>query len=261
MEAVIRTTLQLNIMESGTLNGNGKGEPISILVVDDSVEALDILQRTLEKVGYCVWTAVSAEKALKQVTSRGLPQLALIDLHMPPGMDGFELCERLNQFCDLPVIMLTAVDEADTVVRAIQQFAEDYVVKPFSPSELVARIRRVLGRVGKFPYDASSPLRVDSRLSIDFPARMLIIKGGVTSSLTPTEARLLYILMRNSGETVETDFLLRRMWPREITYEDRLHVYVHRLRNKLKEVDGNHQYVISERGVGYRFQPRPENAY
>ena len=241
-------------------NSNGRGGSPSILVVDDSIEALQILRHTLERVGYYVWTATSGEEALRKIAGRGLPHLAIVDMYMPPGMNGFELCERLNQFSDLPVIMLTAVDETNTVVRAIQQFAEDYVLKPFSPSELVARIRRVLDRVGEFPYEASCPVQVDPRLSIDFPARKLI-KEGVTSSLTPTEARLLYILMRSSGETVETDFLLRRMWPREITFEDRLHVYVHRLRSKLKEVGGKHQYVILERGVGYRFQPRPEAAY
>jgi DNA-binding response OmpR family regulator len=114
--------------------------------------------------------------------------------------------------------------------------------------------------VGEFPFEASCPLQVDPRLKIDFPARKLFWEN-VSSSLTPTEARLLYILMRYSGETVETDFLLRRMWPREIIYEDRLHVYVHRLRSKLKEAGGRHQYVILERGVGYRFQPRPEADY
>lgn len=256
MEAMTRTTMALDIMEKGRAPTLENGELLSILVVDDSVEALQILRQTLDKAGYNVWTAVSGEEALKIITDKGLPQLAIVDLHMPPGMDGFEFCERLNQFCDLPVIMLTAVDQADTVVRAIQQFAEDYVVKPFNPKELVARIRRVLERVGKFPYEASMPVQVDPRLAINFASRTLI-KDGVTSSLTPTEARLLYILMRHCGETVETDFLLRRMWPREITYEDRLHVYVHRLRTKLKEVDGKHQYVVSERGVGYRFQPRP----
>lgn len=255
MEAVIRTTLKPEIMQNGSSNGNGNS--LRILVVDDSVEALEILHQTLDKAGYVVWTALSGEEALRIIAEDGLPQLAIVDLHMPPGIDGFELCERFNQFSDLPVIMLTAVDEADTVVRAIQRYAEDYVVKPFSPGELVARIKRVLERVGKFPYEASAPVRVDPRLSIDFSGRKLI-KDGEASSLTPTEARLLYILMRHSGETVETGFLLRRMWPREITYEDRLHVYVHRLRNKLKEVGGSHQYVISERGVGYRFQPHSE---
>lgn len=255
MEAVIGTTLKPDRMENG--DKSGKRVPLSILVVDDSIEALEILRQTLSKAGYCVWTAISGEEALDIIASDGLPQLAIVDLHMPPGMDGFELCERFGQFSDLPVIMLTAVDEADTVVRAIQQYAEDYVVKPFSPSELAARIKRVLERVGTFPYESSSPLHVDHWLSIDFSAREMAVDGG-TTSLTPTEARLLYILMRHSGQTVETEFLLRRMWPREITYEDRLHVYIHRLRNKLKVLDDSHQYVISERGVGYRFQPRPQ---
>lgn len=256
MEAMIQTTMTLDTVEDNMTHDPENGDALSILVVDDSVEALQILETTLKKAGYSVWAVLSGEDALKLVAERGLPQLALVDLHMPPGMDGFELCDRLNQFCDVPIMMLTAVDEAETVVHAIQQFAEDYVVKPFSPSELVARIRRVLERVGHFPYTAQMPLKVDRRLEIDFPARKLV-KDGVTSTVTPTEARLLYILMRNSGKTVETDFLLRRMWPREITYEDRLHVYVHRLRAKLREVEGTHQYIVSERGVGYRFEPRP----
>ncbi len=256
MEAMTRTTMSFEVNHrDGEQDMNG-AQRTTILVVDDSVEALEILRRTLERGSYEIWTAISGEEALDIIIERGMPHLAIVDLHMPPGIDGFELCERMNQFSDIPVIMLTAVDEAETVVRAIQQFAEDYVIKPFSPSELAARIRRVLERVGHFPYSASAPVRVDPGLSIDFPTRKLIRKGE-TSSLTPTEARLLYILMRHSGETVETEFLLRRMWPREITYEDRLHVYVHRLRNKLKEVDDRHQYVVSERGVGYRFQPRP----
>lgn len=257
MEAVIRTTLKLDIMQDSSRGRNANGDLSTILVIDDSVEALEILRQTLSRAGYRVWTAVSGEEALKIVAENGLPQLAIVDVHMPPGMDGFELCERFNQFSDLPVIMLTAVDEADTVVRAIQQYAEDYIVKPFSPSELVARIKRVLERVGKFPYKASCPIQIDTRLSIDFAARKLL-KDSDVSSLTPTEARLLYILLRHSGETVETEFLLRRMWPRELTYEDRLHVYVHRLRGKLKVNGAGHQYVVSERGVGYRFQPRSE---
>lgn len=258
MEAMTERIMTINSPQFDRGVDAPEQKAATVLVVDDSVEALEILRRTLERAGCVVWTAISGEEALAHMNERGLPHLAIVDLHMPPGMDGFELCDRLSQFSDLPVIMLTAVDEADTVVRAIQQFAEDYIIKPFSPSELVARIKRVLDRVGRFPYAPASPLQVDPSLGIDFPARKLI-KDGETSSLTPTEARLLYILMRHRGETVETEFLLRRMWPREITYEDRLHVYVHRLRNKLKEVDGKHQYVISERGVGYRFQPRPES--
>ncbi len=235
-----------------------QGQKPCILVIDDSPETLQIVRRTLQKADFAVWTAISGEQALQIINMSGLPDLAIVDLNMPPGMDGFEFSERLLQFCDLPLIMLTAVDEARTVVKAIQQFAEDYIIKPFNPAELVARVRRVLNRVGEFPYAAASPIIVDVQMTVDFPGRKIITADGATCSLTPTESRLLYILMRSSGETVATDFLLRRMWPREVTYEDRLHVYVHRLRSKLKPISGSHQYVVSERGEGYRFQPRQE---
>jgi DNA-binding response OmpR family regulator len=253
---MIKTTQMQYIMQNENEQQEAHGGQVpSILVVDDSVETLQIVRETLRRADYAVWTAISGEEALKYFSQRGLPHLAVVDINMPPGMDGFEFCERLYQFCDVPVIMLTAVDEADTVVNTIQQFAEDYVIKPFNPGELAARVRRVLQRVGKFPYEVATPVAVDSCLTVDFPARK-VMKDHESSSLTPTEARLLYILMRDSGQTVETDFLLRRMWPREMTYEDRLHVYIHRLRNKLKKVDKEHQYVISERGIGYRFEPR-----
>lgn len=238
-----------NIME------NGNAPTPCVLVVDDSPETLQIVRQTLQKADFRVRTAISGEQALKLISRAGLPHLAIVDINMPPGMTGFEFAEQLYQFCDLPVIMLTAVDEVSTVVRAIQQVAEDYVVKPFNPGELIARVRRVLERVGKFPFAASAPVTVDEYLSIDFAARRVLV-GEDTCSLTPTEARLLYILMRSTGETVDSDFLLRRMWPRERTQEDRLHVYVHRLRHKLNAPGEEHQYVISERGIGYRFQPR-----
>lgn len=250
---MLGTTAIQFIMQTGN---RYSGDPHScILVVDDSVETLQILEQTLKKGGYLVWTAISGEEALKLISEKGLPHLAIVDLNMEPGMSGFEFCEHLFQFSDLPVIMLTAIDEASTVVKAIQKYAEDYIIKPFSPGELVARVQRILDRVGKFPYRATTPLKVDPHLRVDFPARRLLL-GEETASLTPTEARLLYVLMRYSGETVELDYLLRRLWPREMTYEDRLHVYVHRLRNKLSDAGGRHQYVISERGVGYRFQPQ-----
>jgi DNA-binding response OmpR family regulator len=233
---------------------NGQRQPV-ILVVDDNPELLQIVRHTLAKEGFAVDTVLSGEAALAKCTENGLPDLALVDINMPPGMDGFAFCDQIFQFSDVPVIMLTAVDEVKTVVRAIQQYAEDYIVKPFNPAELVARVQRVLERVGHFPYRLNSPVSVDGFLTVDFPARTVGV-GDSVESLTPTETRLLYILMRNSGETVTTEFLLRRMWPNELTFDDRLHVYVHRLRRKLEREAHDHTYIVSERGVGYRFQQR-----
>lgn len=236
---------------------NTNNNLITILAVDDSLQVLQVLEAALEKGTLKLLTADSGEAALKLITQVGLPDLATVDLNMPGGMDGFEFCHHLHRWSDVPVIMLTGVDEEDTVVRAIEQHAEDYVTKPFVPDVLEARIRRVLDRVGRFPYPTALPIPVDEHLSVNFPAREVYV-GDTCNSLTPTESRLLYILMRSTEETIPSDFLLRRMWPREIVYEDRLHVYVHRLREKLHEEGDAHEYVQSERGVGYRFQPRRE---
>lgn len=232
-----------------------QAEDISVLAVDDSPETLFIVEHTLRRHGFRVKCAESGEAALSLLEEEGLPHLAVVDLHMPPGMNGFDFCEQLGRFSDVPVIMLTAIHEESTVVRAIRQYAEDYMIKPFNPSELAARAGRVLRRVGQFPFAMTAPVTVDENLLVNFATRDLWINGK-KKGLTPTETRLLYILMRTPGETVNSDFLLRRMWPLEHSDDDRLHVYVHRLRTKLKGADSKHRYVVSQRGVGYRFQPR-----
>lgn len=230
-------------------------QEISILAVDDNPETLLIVEHTLRRHGFSVSSAPSGETALDRLARQGLPHLVVVDMNMPPGMNGFAFCEQLGRFSDVPVIILTAVDEEETVVRAIRQYAEDYVIKPFNPGELAARARGVLRRVGTFPFAMAAPICVDQSLMVNFAARELIIDGK-PRKLTPTEARLLYILMRTPAETVNSDYLLRRMWPLERSDDDRLHVYIHRLRSKLKGGGSKHRYVVSERGVGYRFQPR-----
>ena len=223
-----------------------------ILAVDDSQLILRMVENALEKAGFKVISALSGEDALAAVERHGLPHLAIVDINMPYGMDGFELCERLLEFSDLPVIMLTAVDEEETIIQAIEQYAEDYVTKPFSAGELVARVRRVLRRMGDFAYTLDPITHVDEHLQVDFAGKQAIVQGEAIS-LTPTETKLLYILMRNAGRTVTTDFILRRLWPREIAYEDRLRVYVHRLRKKIEIDDKKNRYIVSKRGTGYAF--------
>jgi DNA-binding response OmpR family regulator len=110
----------------------------------------------------------------------------------------------------------------------------------------------VLRRLGDFAYTLAPVTFVDPYLQVNFSECQAVV-AGEPISLTPTETKLLYILMRNSGQIVTADFLLRRLWPRELAYEDRLRVYVHRLRKKIEPAE-THQYIISERGVGYRFQ-------
>jgi DNA-binding response OmpR family regulator len=210
-----------------------------------------LVRDKLDRAGFEVWTAANGQEAVDVIAQRGLPHLAVVDVMMP-GMDGFEFCQRTQRFADLPVIMLTAVDEEETVIQGIEHYAEDYVTKPFSPRELVARVQRVLRRIGDFAYALDAVTRVDDHLAVDFAHQQAIVDGDAVS-LTPTETKLLFILMRNAGRTVTTDFLLRRLWPLEEVYEDVLRVHVHRLRQKIEPVSSQPRYLVTERGLGYRF--------
>ena len=228
--------------------------PQRILAIDDNAYTLRLVEITLREAGFHVFTAISGEEALAEIEKSGLPDLAVVDLHMP-GISGFEFAHRVHQYSDLPIIMLTAVSQEETIVEGLEEHAEDYIVKPFSPGELVARTRRVLRRIGEFAFDLEPLTQVDERLSIDFPNRKAIVEG-VDEALTPTETKLLYILMRKAGRTVPTDYILRRLWPTEPVFEDRLHVHLHRLRRKIEDRKDKTRprYITSERGAGYSFR-------
>lgn len=223
-----------------------------ILVLDDNYSMQRMVSTALQKAGFEVSTSSSAEEALDHIKRHGLPHLALVDIGLPFGMNGLEFCDELLTFCDLPIIMLTAVEEDETIIQTIDQFAEDYITKPFNPGEMVARVRRVLRRIGNFAYTLSPDTCVDEYLTVNFPFQRVTIRGEETA-LTPTETKLLYILMRHAGQTVTTEFLLRRLWPMDRAYEDRLRVYVHRLRKKLEKYPEQPRYILSERGLGYSF--------
>lgn len=233
-------------------------EPYHILVVDDSAMILRLVSIALEEAEFKVSTVSSGEAGLEFIRRFGLPHLALVDINMPPGMDGFEFCETVSEFSDLPIIMLTAINHEETIIEAIDRFAEDYITKPFSTGELVSRIRRVLRRIDNFKYTNDPVTKIDDHLAVDFPNRRVIV-AGEDVSLTPTEAKLLYILIRSAGRTVTTDFLLRRLWPMERANEDRLRVNIHRVRRKI-EADGTRSYITSERGVGYSFTVLPQTS-
>jgi DNA-binding response OmpR family regulator len=225
-----------------------------ILVVDDDPAIRRLLKDKLEGAGFEVWTAASGSHALEIIERRGMPHLAVVDINMP-GMNGLRFCETVQQFSDLPVIMLSAVDEEETIVDSISRYAEDYITKPFSPRELVARTERVLRRFGDYSYTWDVVTRIDDYLAIDIPHQRALA-GDQTVALTPTETKLLYLLMRNAGHTVSTAFLLRRLWPMEEVFEDTLRVHIHRLRHKIEPAPSRPRYILTERGLGYSFPPR-----
>lgn len=222
-----------------------------ILVVDDEETIRYLVRDKLELAGYEVLTADSGGQALQIIQRHGLPHLAILDITMP-GMDGFELCQTLQQSADLPVIFLTAIDEEETVIKGIEQYAEDYITKPFSPRELVSRVRRVLSRIRDFAYALEQLIQIDDRLRVNFANREVLVQKEPVS-LTPIETKLLYILVQNAGHIVSTDFLLQRLWPREDVFADTLRVHVHRLRHKIEPIPSSPKYIITERGKGYSF--------
>jgi DNA-binding response OmpR family regulator len=226
-----------------------------ILAVDDDPQALSALRHMLELDGYAVTAASSGEEALKLVQRFGVPHLALVDYNMPPGMNGFAFARALRAFGDIPIIMLTAVDDADKIVSSLEEFADDYIVKPYNPPELTARVRRALDRVSDFAYTLHKEETIDGRLAIDFAERRAVVDGSAVS-LTPIETRILYLLIRNTGRVVTTESLLQRLWPEEDAPEDRLHVHIHRLRRKIEPDADEPQYIMSEWGQGYRFARR-----
>lgn len=228
--------------------------PQRILVVDDDPRVRQLVKLKLDRAGFEVLTAACGEEALDVIARRGLPHLAIVDIMMP-GMNGFEFCQAVQQFSDLPVIMLSAVDEEETVIQGIEHFAEDYITKPFSPRELLARVQRVLRRIGDFAYALDPVVQVGDYLAIDIAHQQAVVDGQPVD-LTPTETKLLHILMRNAGRTVTTDFLLRRLWPLKEMLEDTLRVHIHRLRQKIEADPSEPRYVVTERGLGYRFEPQ-----
>lgn len=222
-----------------------------ILVVDDDPALLRLVNDRLDHAGFEVITAGSGQIAMDLIEKYGLPHLAIVDIMMP-GMSGFEFCKKIQHYSDLPIILLTAIDQEDTVIHGLEHFAEDYVTKPFSPRELVARVRRVLRRIGDFTYTLDRLMKVDDYLTVDFVQQQAITDDREVS-LTPIETKLLYILMRNAGRTTTTDFLLRRLWPMEEVFEDVLRVHVHRLRQKIEMNPSKPHYVVTKRGAGYTF--------
>ena len=219
----------------------------AILLVDDDLTLLSVLGRRVSRAGFDTQTASSGWAALKQLES-SWPALLVVDLMMP-GMDGFELCRRVKQLADLPIIVLSAVDDAASKVSALELYAEDYVTKPFDPDELVARIQRVLRRASI----GNPQISLDGGdVEVDLATRRLTTPAGM-HQLTPTDARLVQVLAASVDRVVPTEELLDRVWTDSDGADPSyLWVTVRRLRRKLEEDPDRPRYLITERGVGYR---------
>jgi DNA-binding response OmpR family regulator len=226
--------------------------PIRILITDDDPDLLFTLGAQLDADGYEVQSAPNGAAALT-IAEKALPHLAIVDLAMPI-MDGFELARRLKRLGDVPIIMLTAMDDEESKIKGLELYAEDYVTKPFSYRELHARIRRILERAWPGGEPEAAMLQLDEGLQIDFPRRQILRSGVEPIRLTPTETRLLQLLSRNMGRILPNALLLDRAWPDGGGSAQALWEYIRRLRQKLGDDPDQPRYLESERGIGYRLR-------
>jgi len=222
-----------------------------ILIVDDEERMVRFIRLNLEHDGFQVVEAFNGNQAINQVRSK-LPDLVLLDVMMP-DLDGFEVLKIIREVSAVPVIMLTAKGEEDDRVRGLELGADDYITKPFSPRELVSRVKAVLRRTEAVGAGTHGLIEVDDRLKLDFDRREIWVDGKL-ANLRPTEYRLLYHLVQNAGWVVTHDQLLSRVWGYE--YRDEPHyvrLYINYLRKKIEEDPADPKYILTERGVGYRF--------
>jgi DNA-binding response OmpR family regulator len=229
-----------------------------VLVVDDEPRMVRFIRLNLEHDGFDVVEAQSGTEALTQLRN-ALPDLVLLDV-MLPDIDGFETLSMIREFSPVPIIMVTAKGDEDDRVRGLERGADDYITKPFSPRELVSRIRAVLRRNEMPRAVPRGPVVVDDRLTIDFDRREVWVEGKLVA-LRPTEFRMLFHLIQNAGRVVTHDQLLAKVWGYEYREETHyLRLYVNYLRQKLEKDPANPKYILTERGVGYRFVDfhRPE---
>lgn len=222
-----------------------------ILVVDDEERMVRFIRLNLEHDGFLVLEAFNGRQALEKMRDE-TPDLILLDVMMP-DIDGFEVLKMIREISNVPVIMLTAKGEEDDRVRGLELGADDYITKPFSPREMISRVKAVLRRTEGASGSMHGLIEVDDRLKIDFDRREVWLDGKLVK-LRPTEYRLLYHLVQNAGWVVSHDQLLTKVWGYE--YRDEPHyvrLYINYLRKKLEEDPAHPKYILTERGVGYRF--------
>ncbi len=224
----------------------------AILVVDDERRMVEFIRMNLELEGYRVSTASNGVEALQRVRE-DLPDLVLLDVMMPE-MDGFEALQRIREISTVPIIMVTVRGDEPDLVRGLELGADDYISKPFSPRELLTRIKAALRRAEMPAPTGKGRIVVDQGLIVDTARREVLVRGQPVK-LRPTEYRLLYHLVNNAGWVMTHEMLLSKVWGPEYRDETQyLRLYITYLRQKIEEDPAHPKYILTERGVGYRFK-------
>lgn len=222
-----------------------------ILIVDDEENILELIKFNLQALGYEVLTLNNGSDALN-VIRQEKPKLVLLDL-MLPGMDGYDICKEIRKDSSIsyiPVIMITAKGEELDKILGLELGADDYVSKPFSVRELLARVKAVLRRTSTQVIESSYKF---GEISIDFQKHE-VLKSSKKIDLTLKEFELLEILIKNKGRVMTRDFLLDKIWGYEYVGETRtVDVHIRHLRQKIEEDDKSPKFIETIRGIGYRF--------
>jgi DNA-binding response OmpR family regulator len=234
------------------------GMSTSVLIIDDDKLLCEALQLMLNKMDFKVEIAYDAISGLRKAYAFK-PEVVLLDVMMP-NMDGWQTCQRFREMSDVPIIMLTALDSQENVVKGLDLGADDYIVKPVVASELAARIRAVLRRTarstapnGNGNGNHREPIFQQDGLVIDFDKYEVMVDDE-RADLTPTEFRLLAVLVKYRGRVLPHEFLLTEVWGAEYVGEiDYLRLYISYLRRKLERDKSKPSLIHNEWGVGYRF--------
>jgi two-component system KDP operon response regulator KdpE len=224
-----------------------------ILMIDDDTELLGLAQTWLQNAGYEPIIAEDGIEGLRQVYS-DRPNLVLVDICMA-RMDGWEVCRRIREMCDMPIIIVSVNGEKADLLRGFNLGVDDYITKPFNFPELIARVQAVLRRAGADWQEDSNNTFHNEEIDIDWRSRQVWVRGQKVA-LSPTEFRLLSCLIENRGWIVTHEELLRKVWGPNY-FGDRTYVklYVRYLRQKIEREPSNPRWILTERGVGYRFSP------
>lgn len=229
-------------------------EPTRILVIDDEPQIARTLRTQLAARGFQVDHAGTGQEGILAVSHRP-PDLILLDIGLP-DVEGLEVCRKIREWTQVPIIFLTVREEEGSKIRALDVGGDDYVTKPFSTPELLARIRAVLRRAPAFPATPTSVFE-SGALRVDMLARQVTV-GGKEVRLTPTEYELLRLFILHADKTLTHKQLLQEIWGPDSTQETQyLHVFIRQLRRKLEPDPSQHRHFVTEPGVGYRFRSQP----
>ncbi|WP_298820574.1 response regulator transcription factor [Chloroflexus sp.] len=226
---------------------------MNILVVDDDIPSAKLTSYLLEEAGYRVFRAHDATSILQMIEQHN-PDLILLDIMMPK-IDGFDVCRQIRRNSDVPIIFLSARSQLQDRVMGLQIGGDDYLVKPFEPSELLARVEAVLRRRNADMLNTSTRLS-QGNITLDPVEHKVLFTDGRVVELTPLEFRLLYYLMKNAGRILNVTQILSKVWGYDYEGESNLvAVYIRRLRTKVEEDPDHPRHVITVRNLGYKFEP------